>query len=220
MHARGLLAVVLIAAAPVPPPLASAVAQVERDWAAANYATAGKDAQVAALDALIARTGELVRRFPGRAEPLVWSGVVMTSKAGVVGGMAGFGLVKSARTALEAAEKIDPAAADGLGLVQLGVLYYQVPGFPIAFGDRGKAKRYLSRAQAVDDGLAANLALGDYYFTGGNMAAAEAALRHALVATPRAGQAAADKGRRGEVEALLAKIAARRPSTSLGMSGH
>lgn len=196
--------------APMPPPLAAATAQFERDWAKANYATP-KEQQAAAFDALLAKARALQARFPARAEPLVWAGVAQVYKAGVVGGMAGFGLVKAARRDLEAAETIDPAAAGGLGLIELGTLYYQVPGFPIAFGDRGKASRYLQRALALDpSGLAANLAYGDFLVSGGNFDRATAVLRRALAAPPRPGQDAAERGRRAEVAALLAKAAARR----------
>jgi len=209
--AAAIAAAAPIPAGQIPAPLATAVTQLERGWANANYTLTDPTRQKLALDAVIAQATALAARYPDRAEPLVWRGVAQTTQAGVVGGMTGFGLVKAARQSLEAAERIDPAAADGLGLVQLGVLYYQVPGFPIAFGDRGKARRYLARALAVDpDSLAANLALGDYWFSGGNMAKAEAALRHALAAAPCAGQPVAEAGRRAEVAVLLAKIAARR----------
>lgn len=200
----------LVAAAPVPSPLASALAQVERAWAAANYTETAKPAQVAAFDAVIARADALAARYPDRAEPLVWRGVAKVSKAGVIGGLTGFGLVKDARRDLDTAQRLDPAAADGLGSSQLGVLYEQVPGPPFAFGNRVVARRYLDAAVKADDSLAANLAYGDHLFSGGNYAAAELVLRHALAAPPRPGQAVSEAGRRDEVKVLLAKIAAKR----------
>ena len=210
------LALLLLFAAPVAAgPVEDAVvkdgaARLETHWAQANYATTGKDRQAAAFDALIAEADALVKRFPSRAEPLVWRGVAQTYKAGVVGGMQGFGLVKAARRDLEAAEKLDPAAASGLGLSQLGTLYYQVPGFPIAFGDRGKAARYLARALAVaPDSLAANLAYGDFLVEGGRFSKAEPVLLTALKAPPRRDQPLADKGRRAEAEALLVQVRAK-----------
>jgi predicted Zn-dependent protease len=189
------------------PALAGEIARIESGWAVANYQVKGQAAQVAALDPLIGQAESLSRRYTARAEPLVWSGVLQTTKAGVVGGMTGFGLVKAARQVLERAERIDPRACNGLGLSQLGTLFYQVPGFPIAFGNRVKARAYLERALTVaPDGLAANLAYGDYLVTGGNLAKAEIVLRHALAAAKDSAQPVADAGRRAEVEVLLAKL--------------
>ena len=188
-------------------PMSVEIARLENGWARANFEAKGEAPQVEALDPLIARAQALARRYPGRAEPLVWSGVLLTAKAGVVGGMTGFGLVKSARISLETAERIDPAACNGLGLSQLGTLYYQVPGFPIAFGNRVKARAYIERALKVaPNGLAANLAYGDFLFTGGNRVKAEVVLRHALAAPRDVAQPVADAGRRAEVYALLSKL--------------
>ena len=202
-----LVAAVLPTQVAAQPSLTFEVARIESGWAIANYQVKGEAAQVAALDPLIARVAALSQRYPGRAEPLVWTGVLQTSKAGVVGGMAGFGLVKAARQVLEQAERIDARACNGLGLSQLGTLFYQVPGFPIAFGNRAKARTYLERALAIaPDGLAANLAYGDFLVTGGNPAKAEMVLRHALGAPRDPGQPVADAGRRAEVEVLLRKL--------------
>lgn len=210
-HAVPLAMLLLAAAAPVPPPLAAALAATERAWAAANYTVTAKAVQTAAFDGVIAQTDALAARYPDRAEPLVWRGVVKVSKAGVIGGLTGFGLIKDARRDLDAAQRLDPAAADGLGSSQLGVLYEQVPGPPLAFGNRVAARRYLDAALKADpDSLAANLAYGDYLFSGGNYATAETVLRHALAAPPRSGQAVSEAGRRDEVKVLLAKIAAKR----------
>ncbi len=188
----------------------AAVDRLESGWAQANYATPDKAAQVAALDRLIASATALEQQAPSRAEPIIWRGVLMTTKAGVVGGFAGFRLVSDAKKALERAEAIAPDAVNGLGLVQLGVLYYQVPGSPIAFGNRGKAKSYLLRALAIDpQGLAPNLAYGDYLVEGGRFAEAEPVLLRALQTPPSPDHPVADKGRRSEIMTLLKKIRAR-----------
>ena len=203
-----LLAVALLAAPVAAGPVEDTTARLETQWAQVNYGP--KKAQGPGFDALIAAADASVKRYPARAEPLVWRGVAQVYKAGVVGGMTGFGLVKSARRDLQAAEKIDPVAANGLGLSQLGTLYYQVPGFPIAFGDRGLAARYLARAlQVAPNSIAAQLAYGDFLVTGGKFTKAEPVLLAALRLPPRADQPVADRGRRAEVEALLVQVRAK-----------
>ncbi len=200
----------LVLAAPVAAAAASldeGVGQLEAHWAQANYAISGKAAQVAAFDQVVAEAEMLAGRYPGSAEPLVWKAVAETAKAGVIGGLTGFKLVKAARTTLEAAEKIDPNAANGLGLSQLGTLYYQVPGFPVAFGDRAKAGRYIKRAlQVAPDSIAVNLAYADYLATGKEPFRALDILRSLLRLKPRRSQVLADNGRRAEAMALLALV--------------
>lgn len=201
------MALLLLAGAPLAAsPLADSVARVEADWAHANYAVEGKAAKAAAFQDVIDEADALAERFPNAAEPLVWRGVALTAKAGAVGGLPGFVLVKKARAALEEAQRIDPNAAGGLGLVQLGILYYQVPGFPIAFGDRHKAAAFLTRAMAVaPDSDAVNLAYADFLATGGKRAQALDVL-HAMLKRPLHSRSVADAGRRSEAATLLAQV--------------
>jgi len=204
------LALALIAAPAVASPLDDGVVQIEAHWAHANYEINGKAAQAAAFDGVVAEADALALRYPGSAEPLVWRAVAQTAKAGVVGGMAGYTLVKAARTTLEAAERIDPNAANGLGLSELGTLYYQVPGFPVAFGDRAKASRYLKRAlQVAPDSIAVNLAYADFLATGKEPFKAIDVLHFVLRLLPRHDHAVADRGRRAEAEALLGHVQAK-----------
>ena len=119
-------------------------------------------------------------------------------------------MVTDARRILETAERLDPRAANGLGLSQLGTLYYQVPGPPIAFGSRRLARTYLDRALAVDPtSLAANLAMGDFLVEGGRFADAEPYLRRAVSAPPRPAQPVAERGRRAEAATLLRLVTTR-----------
>ncbi|MFW5386410.1 MULTISPECIES: hypothetical protein [unclassified Yersinia (in: enterobacteria)] len=49
-------------------------------------------------------------------------------------------LVKDAKVKLELAIKLDANALDGSAYTSLGTLYYQVPGWPIGFGDKKQAE--------------------------------------------------------------------------------
>jgi tetratricopeptide (TPR) repeat protein len=197
---------VLLLAAPVAAAdsLSAALDRIESGWAQVQFATPEKDAKLAQLDKLLASATSLEKSNPGRPEPVVWRGVLMATKAGVVRGWSSLGLVKDARSQLERAVAIAPDTAGGLGLMQLGILYQEVPGPPIAFGNRTKAKAYLQRALAVDPkGLATNLALANFFIKGARYAEAEPLLERALAAPVDASQPLADKGRRAEAATQL-----------------
>ena len=184
--------------------LSASLDRIESGWAQVQFATPDKDAKLAQLEKLLASATSLEQSNPGRAEPLVWRGVLMATKAGVARGWSSLGLVKDARGQLERAVAIAPDAVGGLGLMQLGILYQEVPGPPIAFGNRTQAKAYLQRALAVDPkGLATNLALANFFIKGARYAEAEPLLERALAAPADPGQPLADKGRRSEAAAQL-----------------
>lgn len=184
--------------------LSTSLDRIESGWAQVQFATPDKDAKLAQLDKLLATATSLEQANPGRAEPLVWRGVLMATKAGVTRGWSSLSLVKDARGQLERAVAIAPDAAGGLALMQLGILYQEVPGPPIAFGNRTTAKAYLQRALAVDPkGLATNLALANFFIKGARYAEAEPLLERALAAPTDTSQLLADKSRRAEATAQL-----------------
>jgi tetratricopeptide (TPR) repeat protein len=190
--------------------ITDATAQIESEWAQANFATADNAAKLAKLDKLIGAATELEREAPGRAEPLVWRGVLLSTKAGVVRGLTGYSLIKDARAVFERAIALKPDAAGGRALRELGTIYYLVPGAPWAFGDRNKARSYLERARALDPGgLASNLAYADFLVEGHRYAEAVPLLELALKAPVRADQPTADNGWRSQARALLAMARAR-----------
>lgn len=100
--------------------------------------------------------------WPERAEPLVWEGIVLASWAGAKGGLGALKLAKQARDQLLRAEQIDPSALNGSVYTSLGSLYYQVPGWPLGFGDDDKAREYLEKALTMNpDGIDPNFFYGD-----------------------------------------------------------
>jgi tetratricopeptide (TPR) repeat protein len=97
--------------------------------------------------AALAQTAAAVRtRYADRAEPAIWYGIIVASHAGAKGGFGALSLAKEAKQALEHALSIDPKALSGSAYTSLGSLYYQVPGWPIGFGDDAKARELLERA--------------------------------------------------------------------------
>jgi len=183
--------------------VAEGIEHLQQRWAEIHY-TLPKDAQATALEALAAEADRRVAAHPQAAGLQIWAGIVRSTQAGASGGLGALSLVKDARRDLEHALALDPLALDGSAYTSLGALYYQVPGWPLAFGDDDKAERYLKRALAIDpDGLDSLYFWGDYLHEQGRDDEARRALKKALEAPPRPGRERADTGRREEIRTLL-----------------
>jgi tetratricopeptide (TPR) repeat protein len=176
-------------------------------WAHANYQVQDKSARATEAAKVAAQADGLAKQNPGRAEPLVWEAIALATEGGAEGGLKGLGHAKAAKALLERAEQMNPKAlGDGSVYTSLGSLYAVVPGFPIGFGDAGKARAYLQKALAVNPtGIDPNYFYGDFLMRQGDYAGAVRALERAVAAPPRPGRAVADQGRREEAQVLLAR---------------
>ena len=190
--------------------LDSELSAIQQAWAKANYETPEGDVREQAFEQLNTRTAAFVEKYPQRAEPLIWQGIVLSTYAGVKGGFGALSLAKKSRAALEAAIKIDPQALAGSAYTSLGALYYKVPGFPIGFGNHDKAQEYFRKALTLNpDGIDPNYFYGEFLFEQKQYAEAQQHLQTALRAPARPGRELADRGRRQEIQALLAKVNAK-----------
>lgn len=198
-------------AAPAPDPaFDSELLNIQQAWAHVNYETPAGDAREQAFDALEKRAESFTKAHPTRAESLIWEGIVESSYAGAKGGLGALSLCKEARGNLEAALKLDPTALEGSAYTSLGTLYDKVPGFPISFGDHDKAAKLLQQALKLNpNGIDPNYFYAEYLFGQGEYATALQYLGKASNAAPRPGRESADKGRRGEIAALAAKVKAK-----------
>lgn len=166
----------------------------------------GSSTQTKALDQLAHQAASVVARYPGKAEPLLWQGIITSEQANRTNFFHKLGLASQARDLIARAYAIDPRAAQGGVALSLGVLYYKVPGSPLAWGDDAKASRLLKQALSVDpNGLDSNYFYGDYLLKQGDKAGARAYLQKALRAPHDGSRPVWDAGRRREVQALLAK---------------
>lgn len=186
---------------------APTVASIQQQWSVCQYATLSAQKKNC-LKALSQQVHTQVAQQQNKnADWLIWSGIVDSTLAGEEGGLTGLGLVKQARQALEASLKLDPQALSGSAWTSLGVLYYQVPGWPIGFGDKDKAREYLNKALALNpDGIDPNYFYGDFLLNTGNKTEARRYLEKALKAPARPGRELADNGRRKEIEHDLAQL--------------
>jgi tetratricopeptide (TPR) repeat protein len=182
------------------------ISALQTEWAQIKYQRPAAEHEKAFAE--LAKSADAVRgKYAGRAEPQIWYGIIAASYAGARGGLGALSLAKDAKKALEQALEIDPKALDGSAYTSLGSLYYQVPGWPIGFGNDDKAREMLDKALALNpDGIDSNYFMGDFLHRKGDYAAARQVLNKALKAPARPGRALADEGRRKEIESLLAAM--------------
>jgi tetratricopeptide (TPR) repeat protein len=186
--------------------LNEAVADIAHRWSQATYQTP-EGQKEAAFASLAASAGRVSQSFPGRAEPLVWQTITLSSYAQAEGGLGALSTLKQARDLLLSAEKIDPIALDGSVYDSLGILYEKVPGWPISFGDKEKAKVYLDKALDIAPGsMDANYFYAEMLVDQGRYASANEYLKRALAAAPRRDREDADAGRRKEILQLQSVI--------------
>ena len=204
-----LAAAVLLAAAGVRAAGAGdEVLALQREWEAIRYQAPPPEREKR-FELLAAKARKVSEAHPGRAEPLVWEGIIVSSWAGEKGGLGALSLAKQAKALYEQAIRIDGSALEGSAYNSLGVLYYKVPGWPVGFGDREKARELLQRALALNpQGIDPNYFFAEYLVETRHPEQALAYLERALQAPPRPGRPLADEGRREEARALLEKTKA------------
>ncbi len=166
-----------------------------------------KQARVAAFQPLIIQAKDLLKTYPDAPEAMIMNALILSSTAAVEGGLDGLAKAKQARKLLLQAEKINPTAMDGALYTCLGSLYAKVPGWPVAYGDKNKARKYLEKALKIDPrNIDANYFYADFLADHGEYTQAIKHLQLALHAPLRTGHEDADTGRRDEAARLLDKI--------------
>ncbi len=189
-------------------PVMEQIQYLQTEWARIKYQIPDPESQIVALDELGAHAKKVTETYSDRAEPKIWQGIILSTKAGINGGLSALGTVKEAKGLFEAALKQDPSALGGSAYTSLGSLYYQVPGWPVGFGDNEEAEKNLKMALQINpDGIDPNFFYGDFLIEDGREAEAKLYLEKALMASDRPGRELADAGRRQEIKAKLAEIA-------------
>lgn len=204
--ALGLLSVQCFAGGNDDAAITQSLNELQQRWAEIKY-TLPQEEQAAAFHRLSEQAGQLTQRYPDEAGLHIWEGIIRSTEAGATGGLGALGLVKKSKQSFETALALDPLALNGSAYTSLGALYYQVPGWPIGFGDETKAEWHLQRALAINpEGIDSLYFWGDYLHEQGRDKEARQALETALLATPREGRELADSGRRDEIRQLISEL--------------
>lgn len=180
---------------------------IQQRWAQCKYQSKNEDEQVSCFKQLIKRNEQAVTAQANRLDLKVWLAINKSSLAGVDGGLGALSLVKEAKGLLELVISQDPKTLDGSAYTSLGSLYYQVPGWPIGFGDDDKAEAMLKKALEINpDGIDPNFFYGDFLAEQGHKKDAVHYFTKALQAQSRPGRELADKGRREEINKRLKEL--------------
>lgn len=127
---------------------------------------------------------DVVVAFPAQADPLILKSAILLTMAEDASSFVALGLVKQAKTLLAKAIDINPEARGGSALVTLGILYYKVPGWPVAFGDDDQAETYLRKALKVNpDGVTSNYFYAEFLLEQGKEDQAVSYLNRAIGVT-------------------------------------
>jgi len=184
----------------------AALLALEDRWAEIRYEMDDKQQKLAAGRVLIADAATIAAAHPTRPEPLVWHALALLVEAEIRNNVSALGLARDARRKLEQAEAIDSTAMGGMIQTTLGMMYYEMPGWPLGFGDKQKAAQYLARALEIDPyGKDNNYFYGDFLVMSGRGEQSIPYLEKAARVPVRPGHERADTGRLADIQDALAR---------------
>ena len=184
------------------------IVYLQTRWAEIKYQLP-EGQQEKAFSTLVSEAEKMRVNHPQEASYLIWEGIIRSTYAGAKGGLGALDQVKQAKQLFEQAIALAPDAMAGSAYTSLGSLYYQVPGWPLGFGDDKKAKTMLLKGLSYNpEGIDANYFYGDFLLNQKQYQQALQVFEKALLAPPRGGRVLADEGRKKEIEAGM--LAARK----------
>jgi tetratricopeptide (TPR) repeat protein len=175
-------------------------------WQDAYYLAPARE-KADRLEALLGVAEQLHNDYPQRAESWIVHAIVLCVYSGVSWGFDALSNIDKARQYLLKAKDMDPTAMEGASYITLGALYYQVPGWPISFGDDDQAREYLQKAvQLFPDALDSNYFYGDFLAGQDEYAQAYRYLVKAEQAPIRASLGVSDRQLKRDLADLLRKV--------------
>jgi len=185
------------------PDIGVVLADVQGQWAHIKYQLP-KNQRKGAFRKLYAHAKQIRITHPGKAEPLLWEGIILTDYAGERGGLRALQMIKQSRELFEKSLAINPYLSHGAAYTQLGNLYFEVPGWPLGFGDRDKARALLEEGLSISpESIDANYFMGKFLLKRRQYREAARYFQRALAAPPRPDRAVADAGRKSDARRMF-----------------
>ena len=188
------------------PALNKSLHEIQKQWAVIKYKTAEKQQEQAYIT-LAEKAHQLSSQNPSNAEPLIWEAIILSTLAGSEGGLSALSSVKKAKMLLEKSLEINPSALNSGAYTSLGALYYQVPGWPISFGDDDKARENLEIAITKNPkSIDANFFYAEFLADQDEYEKAITFYNKALNSPARPTRPLADEGRKLEIKLAMNKV--------------
>jgi tetratricopeptide (TPR) repeat protein len=191
--------------------LKSELLRLAQDWEHVKLQVIGRGDQERKMAVLALRAGKIAEQYENIPDPIVWVGIITSEEASLANEngspLKAFELAKRARDILEMVEKTDPMTMDAAAPTTLGLLYDRVPGFPMGFGDKAKARLYLQEAvRYAPDGLDANFFYGDFLYKHGEQCEAVKVFERALTLPELSNRPLWDKSLRAAIRRILSEM--------------
>ena len=190
--------------------LKSELLRLARDWEGVKLRKIDRDDQERQMASLAQRAEKIAKQYENIPDPIIWVGILTSEQAALANEngspLKAWVLAKRARDILETIERTAPATMDAGAPTTLGLLYDQVPGFPIGFGDKIKARQYLQEAMRnAPNALDVNYFYGDFLYREGDIAEAIKVLEHALTLPELSNRPSWDRSLRVKIRKTLSE---------------
>jgi hypothetical protein len=191
--------------------LNSELLRLAHDWEHVKLQVSDRDDQERQMASLAQRAGQIAKQYENIPDPVVWVGIITSEQASLANDngspIKALQLAKRARDILEEVEKTTPETMDAGAPTTLGVLYDRVPGFPIGFGDKARARHYLEEAiSSAPNGLDANFFYGDFLYKHGEQSEAAKVLERALTLPELSNRPIWDRSLREAIRHILSEM--------------
>ena len=193
------------------PSLKSELLRLAHDWEHVKLQVSDRDDQERQMGSLAQRVAQIAKQYENIPDPIVWVGIITSEQASMANDngspMKALELAKRARDILERVEKTNPETMDAGAPTTLGVLYDRVPGFPIGFGDKARARHFLEEAvTSAPNGLDANFFYGAFLYKHGEQSEAARILERALTLPELSNRPIWDELLRAAIRQTLSEI--------------
>lgn len=182
------------------------VQTLESEWASIYFSSA-IDNKKHAYTRLLNKTLKLSKTKPESPELIFWQATIIASRAEHQNAIEAIAAIHKAEELLLKTIKIKPDTLEGAALIALGSLYYQAPGWPIAFGDNNKAEQFLKKGLQINpNGIDSNYHYGLFLLKQNQTEEAIKYFKAALKGPVREEQEFADKSLKEEIKEKMTQL--------------